>query len=205
MDASKLANRDYYVLIDKSGSMSTRDCPGGKTRWSYAEESTEALARKCNEFDPDGITVVPFSSAYRVYENTTPEKVADVFKENEPIGSTNLTDALQWTFDNHLKQKTNGTLKANGSMVVVITDGQPDDENGVARSIVNFTKQIPSRDEFGLSFVQIGSDAHARDYLERLDSHLSTEGAKLDIVNAKTMADVEKVGMIETLLSALTQ
>lgn len=205
MDASKLANRDYYVLIDKSGSMSTRDCPNGKSRWNYAEESTEALARKCNEFDPDGITVVPFSSAYRVYENTTPEKVADVFKENEPLGSTNLTDALQWTFNKHLEQKASGTLKANGSMVVVITDGQPDDENGVAKSIVTFTKKIPSRDEFGLSFVQIGSDAHARDYLERLDSHLSSEGAALDIVNAKTMADVEKVGMIETLLAALTQ
>lgn len=56
MPNSIIENRDYTLIVDKSGSMSTADQPGGKTRWSAAQESTLALARKCEQFDPDGIT-----------------------------------------------------------------------------------------------------------------------------------------------------
>jgi len=56
----RLKNRDYYVVIDKSGSMEESDTPSGQTRWEYCQESTQAIARKLNEFDPDGITVVTF-------------------------------------------------------------------------------------------------------------------------------------------------
>lgn len=40
-------NRDYTLIIDRSGSMSTLDQPGGKSRWAVIQESTLALARKC--------------------------------------------------------------------------------------------------------------------------------------------------------------
>jgi len=52
-----LENRDYTVIIDKSGSMSTPDQRGGRSRWEEAQEATMALARKCEQLDPDGITV----------------------------------------------------------------------------------------------------------------------------------------------------
>lgn len=203
--ADKVKERDYYVLIDKSGSMEERDCAGNKTRWEALQESTLAIARKCNEYDPDGITIVPFAGSFKRYENTTPDKVKDVFTENSPMGGTELAAPLQSIFDTHLEQKVNGTLKKNGSMVIVVTDGLPNDENEVAKAIVNFTKKIPSRDEFGLSFIQVGTDRHAHDYLERLDSHLASEGAKLDIVNTKTMSEVEKVGLTEALIAAITE
>lgn len=200
----KVKNRDYYVVIDKSGSMEERDC-GGKSRWEALQESTLAIARKCNEYDPDGITVVPFSSSYKRYENTTPDKVKDIFLENSPMGGTVLAPVLESIFATHLEQKVNGTLKANGTMVLVVTDGLPQDENEVARSIINFTKKIPTRDEFGLSFIQIGKDQHASAYLKRLDSHLQAEGSKLDIVNTKTMDEVEQVGLTEALVAAITE
>lgn len=34
MDLEKLKNRDYVLMIDKSGSMSTPDAPNGWSRWS---------------------------------------------------------------------------------------------------------------------------------------------------------------------------
>jgi hypothetical protein len=37
--------------------MSTLDQVGGRSRWEIAQESTLALARKAEQFDPDGITV----------------------------------------------------------------------------------------------------------------------------------------------------
>lgn len=204
MDVEKVKNRDYYVVIDKSGSMEERDCPGGQSRWSAAQESTLAIARKCNEYDPDGITIVPFSGSFRRYENTTPDKVKDVFNENSPMGGTVLAPVLQSIFDTHLEQKASGTLKQNGSMVLVVTDGLPQDENEVAKAIIAFTKKIPTRDEFGISFIQVGKDVHAHEYLKRLDTHLQAEGSKLDIVNTKTMEEVEQVGLTEALIAALT-
>jgi len=74
-----LGNRDYTLILDKSGSMSTRDQLGGKSRWQAAQESTVALASKCEEFDPDGITVYTFSSKFRRYENVTAAKVEQIF------------------------------------------------------------------------------------------------------------------------------
>jgi hypothetical protein len=48
---SNLLTRDQTLILDKSGSMSTPDEPGGKSRWAYAQESTLALARKCEQLD----------------------------------------------------------------------------------------------------------------------------------------------------------
>ena len=70
-DNSLIENRDYTLIIDKSGSMSTGDQPGGKTRWQAAEESTLALAQECEQLDPDGITVYLFSGRFRRYDNVT--------------------------------------------------------------------------------------------------------------------------------------
>ncbi len=66
-----MKDRDYTLILDKSGSMSAPDQQGGKSRWEIAQESTLALARKCEQFDPDGITVYVFSGKWRdleVYE-----------------------------------------------------------------------------------------------------------------------------------------
>jgi hypothetical protein len=48
------------LIIDKSGSMATPDQKGGRSRWVAAQESTLALASKCEQFDPDGITIYLF-------------------------------------------------------------------------------------------------------------------------------------------------
>lgn len=200
----KLKNRDYILLLDKSGSMEERDTPNGKSRWEYAQESTMAIATKVNEYDPDGITVIPFAGHFQVYDNTTPAKVKDVFKENSPMGGTVLSAPLKAVFDDYLAKKSRGEAKANGVMCLVVTDGQPQDETDVARAIVNFTKKIQSREEFGLSFIQVGRDPGASAYLKRLDSHLTQEGAALDIVNTKTMDEIETIGLTEALVAALT-
>jgi Mg-chelatase subunit ChlD len=204
MDLEKLKNRDYVLVLDKSGSMETHDCKG-KSRWNAAKESTIAIANKVNEYDPDGITVIPFAGSFKVYENTTPAKVEDVFNENSPMGGTELAPVLKNVFQTHLDQKAASKMKANGTMCLVVTDGCPNDEQEVVSAIVDFTKKLDSREEFGLSFIQVGQASDAKAFLQRLDSHLTAEGAKMDIVNAKTMDDVEKIGLTDTLVAALTE
>jgi hypothetical protein len=90
-----MSDRDYTLIIDKSGSMSTPDQVGGRSRWEIAQESTLALARKCEQFDPDGITVYVFSGRFKRYDDVTSAKVAQIFLENDPSGTTNLAGVLQ--------------------------------------------------------------------------------------------------------------
>src|SRR6476646_10162277 len=93
-----LSNRDYTLILDKSGSMATRDQPGGRSRWLSARESTEALARKCEALDPDGLTLYLFAGRFRRYEHVTADRVAAVWDENEPCGSTDLAGVLEHAF-----------------------------------------------------------------------------------------------------------
>ena len=69
-----MKDRDYTLILDKSGSMSTPDQQGGRSRWEIAQESTLALARKCEQFDPDGITVYVFSGRFKRYDDVTSSK-----------------------------------------------------------------------------------------------------------------------------------
>ncbi|OBQ43170.1 MAG: hypothetical protein AN484_13980, partial [Aphanizomenon flos-aquae WA102] len=109
-----MSDRDYTLIIDKSGSMSTPDQAGGRTRWQIAQESTIALARKCEEFDPDGITVYVFSGKFKRYDNVTTTKVAQIFQENDPAGTTNLGSVLQDALNNYFQRKAAGQTKPNG-------------------------------------------------------------------------------------------
>ena len=200
----KLENRDYVLVIDKSGSMSDTDTPTGQSRWNYAKESAFAIAKKCQTLDPDGITLIAFNSSFKTYENTTDGKIKDIFSENDPMGGTTLAPVLKSVFDNYLSQKKAGTSKANGVLMMVITDGQPQDENEVAKNIVSFTKQLESGDdEFGISFIQVGKDPSATKFLKKLDDDLTAQGAKFDIVDTKTMDEVATIGLTETLMAAL--
>lgn len=200
----KLKNRDYVLVIDKSGSMEETDTPTGQTRWDYAKESTLAVAKKITELDPDGITVTTFSSSFKTYENTDEKKVKQIFQENSPMGGTTLAPVLKAAFADFNKRKAAGSLKPNGEIMMVVTDGQPSDETEVAKEIVNFTKTLDNGDDqYGISFIQVGKDAHAAAFLKRLDDNLQSEGAKFDIVDTKTMDELENIGLTEALVAAL--
>lgn len=201
---SDLKDRDYVLVIDKSGSMAEKDCGNGISRFKAAEEATLAVASRLAELDPDGIKVIPFASSFRVYDNTTPDKVKQVFRENEPMGGTVLSPVLQEVFSDYLKRKKDGKTKANGELLVVVTDGAPQDEADVAPTIVKFANQLDNADlEYGIQFLQVGKDGQASAFLKRLDDGLVKEGAKHDIVDTKTMEELENVGLTEALLAAL--
>lgn len=201
---TKLVNRDYYLVIDKSGSMVATDTPTGQSRFDYARESAIAIATTLEKYDPDGITVIPFAGNFKVYANTTASKVNDIFAENQPMGGTILAPVLAAIFKEHLENKAAGKLKENGSMIVVITDGAPSDEKEVAKTISDFTQKLDNGDdEIGISLIQVGRDAAATAFLKKLDDDLVAGGAKYDIVDTKTIDEVETIGLTEVLMAAL--
>ncbi len=199
-----IQERDYTLIIDKSGSMSTPDQAGGRSRWEIMQESTLALARKCEQFDPDGMTVYLFSGRFKRYDDVTSEKVAQIFMENDPAGTTNLAGVLKDATDNYFKRKAAGQTKPNGETILVVTDGEPDDRKAVFEAIVNASRQMEKDEELGISIVQVGSDAQATKFLKALDDQMESIGAKFDICDTVTFDDMEDMSLAEILENAIT-
>jgi uncharacterized protein with von Willebrand factor type A (vWA) domain len=193
--------RDYTLILDKSGSMSTADQVGGRSRWQYAQESTLALARKCEQLDENGITVYVFSGRFRRYDNVTASKVEQVFLENEPLGGTNLASVLQDAVNQYFQRRAAG--QTSGETILVVTDGEPDDRRAVIEVIVQATQKMERDDELGISFIQVGHDAGATTFLKALDDQLEGVGAKFDICDTVTIDEMEDIGLAEVLLGAI--
>ncbi|OUL28125.1 hypothetical protein BV378_08150 [Nostoc sp. RF31YmG] len=198
-----LENRDYTLIIDKSGSMATPDQKGGRTRWVAAQESTLALASKCEQFDPDGITIYVFSGKFKRYENVTSAKVSQIFRENDPSGSTDLAGVLKHATDDYFQRKAAKQTKPNGETILVVTDGEPDDRKAVMKVIIEASRHMDRDEELAISFIQVGNDAQATRFLKVLDDELQGAGAKFDICDTITMEDMEDMSLSEVLLNAI--
>lgn len=201
---SILENRDYTLMIDKSSSMATSDTPDGKTRWEIAQESTIALAKKCEEIDPDGITVYLFSGRFRRYDNVTSEKVSRIYTENEPMGRTDLASVLEDGLENFFQRKAVNQTKANGETFIIITDGEPTDRKALIRLIIEATQKIDRDEELAISLIQVGQDKKATAFLKALDDQLQSAGAKFDIVDTVTVEDMQGMSLTDVLLKAIT-
>ncbi|QDL09860.1 hypothetical protein DP113_19915 [Brasilonema octagenarum UFV-E1] len=198
-----LDNRDYTLIIDKSGSMATQDQKGSRSRWVAAQESTFALASKCEQLDPDGITVYLFSGRFKRYENVTSSKVLQIFQENDPSGTTDLAGVLKHATDNYFQRKAAGATQVNGETILVVTDGEPDDRKAVMKVIIEASRHMDRDEELAISFIQVGTDAQATRFLKVLDDELQGAGAKFDICDTITIEDMEDLTLSEVLLNAI--
>lgn len=181
---SKLTEYDFIVCVDASGSMSETDCPGGRSRWDYMQETLLSFARDVEKFDSDGIGLITFGgSNITSNDGVTSEKVKEVFASRSPRGSTPLAEAL-----------TSALALAGKSdkkdFILVFTDGVPDDGTAAANVIRKQANSQTTDDACTILFVQVGRDAGATNYLRQLDDNLT--GAKFDIVDAKTIEEAEK-------------
>ncbi len=198
-----LEDRDYTLIIDKSGSMATTEQKNGRTRWEILQESTFALASKCEYFDHDGITVYVFSNTFQRYDHVTSAKVKQVFAEHQPGGTTNLAGVLQNTINNYFQRKVEGKTKKNGEIILVVTDGEPCDRQAVIETIINATQRIDRPEELGISLIQVGSDPNVTKFFTALDDLLPTIGAKFDICDTVTLDQIEEMSLVDVLMNAL--
>jgi uncharacterized protein with von Willebrand factor type A (vWA) domain len=198
-------DRDYTLIIDKSGSMSITDQPGGRSRWAAAEESAIALATKCRALDPDGITLYLFASRFRRFDNVGPARVVQAFRESEPAGGTDLAGVLKHAVMSFLERKAARKLKPNGETIVVVTDGEPDDAKAVMKVLVDATRGMDRDEELAVLLVQVGSDPRATRFLKALDDDLQRAGARFDICDTILMSELEEVPLAEVLMNAIVE
>jgi hypothetical protein len=198
-----LENRDYTLIIDHSASMAKESEITNQSRWLSLQESTFALARKCEEYDPDGITVYLFSRRFERFDNVTSAKISEIFAENIPADTTNLVGVLQDAINNYFKRKAAGLSKPNGEIILVLTDGRQDDKQAVCEVIINATHKMEHEKELGISIIQVGSDPQATKFLKALDDQLQSVGAKFDICDTITLEQLEEMSLTDVLINAI--
>lgn len=187
-----LSEYDFIIAIDKSGSMGETDMPGGRSRWEAVQESAISIAREVGKIDSDGLGLVLFSgTGVTSHDGVGVDKIKEVFAQNRPAGSTPLAEALEAAFK--LAGKSD-----KKDFIIVFTDGVPDNQEAAANAIRNQANNQPQDDACTVLFVQVGYDAQATKYLQNLDDNLT--GAKFDIVDAKTMDQVDAYPSIVDLI-----
>lgn len=186
----ELKNIDAILVIDHSGSMgepSTRF--SGKTKYQELQEDAQAVAREMEKYDTDGITVIAFSSGVNTYDGVTAAKVSQVFNEQPPRGSTNLTDALRSAVD---KAKSSNKDCA----VLVYTDGSPNDAQ-TAIDVIGIAGRTLGRPKIGFTFIQVGNDQGAASFLDKLDN-----GMPVDVVATVRSKDAETLSVPQLIWMA---
>ena len=199
--SSKLEGRDFTIAVDRSGSMSMGN--GSMSRWDSAAEGAVALARAASKFDPDGLTLLLFASSTKKFEDVSPDRIGEIFKEYEPMGSTDLAGCLSVFFADYFERKTTGKAKEKGEIGIFITDGAPNDPSACYKIIIEATKQLTDPEELGLTFIQVGDDDGATKFLTYLDDDLEKMGAAHDIVDTIKIADCEDKPLTQVLLDAI--
>lgn len=183
------------LILDKSGSMTIRDQKNGRSRWEACKEAITSLAYKAEQKDPEGITLYIFAGRFKRYEKVTAAKVTEVYEENEPGGGTELGEVLEDMFSFIGKRKEKGSVEPE--LVLVITDGEPDNRETVAQAIAKMSHKIRDRTELAISFIQVGTDPAAADFLKTLDDDLTRAGAALDIVDTVTLEEMEDYSLTQ--------
>lgn len=191
---NKLSEYDFILVLDRSGSMGEDDMPGGRSRWEYMSEAVTAFARDVGKIDSDGIGLVVFGGGSVTSEDgCNVDKVKQVLASQRPSGGTPLAQALEAAFK--LAGKSD-----KKDFIAVFTDGVPDDKKAAADVIRKQSNSQESDDACTVLFVQVGKDPAATSYLTKLDDDLS--GCKFDIVDRKTMDELDAAGSIGDLIIA---
>ncbi|NEQ09456.1 MAG: hypothetical protein F6K37_26960 [Moorea sp. SIO4E2] len=203
MSQDLLQNRDYTIILARNASKTFGTQPGLDKQWLLAQESIIALAKKCEELDPDGLTIYIASTPYQKYDNTTSQALVDLFEQPYGSDSINVVEPLKVALDDHFSRKSRQQTKANGDIIIVILDSEPKPPMAVVKLLVAATNKMDSQEELGVMFAQVGEDPITRGFLTALDDDLHAAGAKLDIADTKLLSAMEESQITKFLLDAL--
>jgi hypothetical protein len=209
MNEDLLRDRDYTVIIAKTASERAINPPKFTERWTSAESAIMALIQKCQDFDPDGITLYVSCRSpeetcmFKKYEQVKATELTQLVQAGYPPEQVDLQTVLESALEGYFKRKAAQKTKPNGELIVVLLDGEPSDRMAVAKLIKNTTHQLSSDQELRINFVQIGDDGIVHGFLSALDENLQSVGAKFDIVSTKFLSEIQPNSLTEFLLETL--
>ena len=189
---ANLANFDFQILIDTSGSMGSNDASKVGTRLQRAKESVIGLVGELSQVDEDGIDVIFFGGETVTHvPNVKSTTDVDAAFNRRASGSTPTAEALAKAFE--IAGKSD-----KPDFIVVITDGEPNNRQAVKDVIVKQANSQAADADLTVLFIQIGDDQSAASFLAELDDGLH---AKFDIVDTMTQAKADGYPSLAALIN----
>jgi len=202
--------KDYTLVVDQSGSMgfelnSSNYAAAGNRRWDEVSKALKALAPHITKHDPDGVNFWTFATSSSKQLNLkTAQDVQSRFDSLSPSGGTNLAACLVEVINAHFQ-------KGKAETVLILTDGAPNNGNSsiadrnemekCKNALRDAANKVANEFELSFSFIQIGCDPGASQWLYEADNDL--KGAKYDIVDCITMEKMKGMSFAELVLRSL--
>ncbi len=178
------ANHDLAIIVDRSGSMSTKDCPGGLSRWQWCSVQASALAQAAAQAS-SSINVMFFNSQLDIFENVNPQSLPALFNNYAPSGGTILAAPLVAQLDRYFATRSKPLI------IVVITDGLPQDYNDLSAIMLDASDSLHYVGEVTISFLLIGNQVDApqlRAWLGEREGGSIDKGGMVDVVSFRNTA-----------------
>ena len=179
-----LANHDLAIIIDRSGSMSTKDCPGGLSRWQWCSKQASQLAQAAVQAS-SAITVMFFNNELQIFDNVSPKNLPTLFTNYSPAGGTILAAPLTAQLDRYFAKRTKPLI------MVVISDGIPQDRLVLAPMISDASDSLHYIGEVTISFLLIGNQVDAQEFkrlIGELDGGGINNGGMVDVIGFRTLS-----------------
>lgn len=202
---NRLKMFDTVFIVDDTGSMIKKvkeNEPEGLDRWTVTVEALRHIADIAAEHDEDGIDMKFLKMDEFDAENIiSGAAISDIlslidFQNQDHGGGTTFAKHLEGVIDSHVDtyedyiddlavyrqrvreraKKPKRPDKPKALNVIVITDGQADDEEEVENYIIKVARKLDQLEapagHIGIQFVQVGDDEQATTFLKRLDDDL---------------------------------
>lgn len=165
------------------------------TRWEKAVVAASGIASQVSRVDPDGIDIVCFGGddGAQWYRNVKSTKgIEEMVNDKRPRGRCYMGKAL----DECIKDAFDKDMTKRPVAILVLTAGKPSDAEELDNTLKETVNRLADSCEtcpLSITFVQIGTDEDATDYLKHLDNHIQAEcaanGETFDLVD--TVKDEE--------------
>lgn len=193
MTTNNLANFDFQILIDTSGSMGSIDPGKIGTRLQRAKESVIGLVGELSQVDEDGLDIIFFGGETVTHVSGVKSTVGvETAFNRRASGGTPTAEALAKAFEVAGKSD-------KPDFVIVITDGEPNNRQAVKDVLIKQANSQTNDADLTVLFIQIGDDASAASFLAELDDGL--HGAKFDIVDTMTQAKADSYPSLAALIN----
>ncbi|KAL8872013.1 MAG: hypothetical protein Q9174_002283 [Haloplaca sp. 1 TL-2023] len=197
---ARLRAYDTVFLVDDSDSM-------GGFKWQVASKVLAEIAAIAVKYDRNGVDVKFFNEPLEDNEGSnldTAEKVMDLFRRIDPMGTTLTADRLDEVMNDYMYELRKDRTR-KGLNLIVLTDGEPEEGQHVDQVIVKYANQLrdagASTLKVGIQFVQIGTDDTATEFLRFLDDKLKSEhGLDRDMVDTVRWVDDDEEYLSEKIL-----
>ncbi|MCB1136592.1 MAG: VWA domain-containing protein [Chlamydiia bacterium] len=214
IEKSPLADRDYVVAVDHSGSMKRIEASENMPRWSLVAEAVQGLARAVTQWDPDGIDLVLFDTDVTHHRKVNAEQVREIFERKPPDhGMTHMAGALELAFNDYFANRDD-KVGIKGCTVIVVTDGAPylnlhrnkakhfdSSLKKAAKSALDQLRraqgQLRQPGELKVVFFQVGQDEDATEFLNKVRAEFPT------LATVASIDDMERKGLKKMLEETL--